>query len=323
MIPGVSSGDGGPATEALLHYPDDVAVDHAGNIYLATTAFRGNYENFSLVRRVDSVSGIIETVYSAVGVSLGVGVDAGGNVFVADTSNNRVIKLSLGNAPPVARVSGGGAFECASPAGALVELDGSGSSDTDSSLGTHDDIISFDWFEDRGALSERYLGSGESLRMDFALGRHAVSLVIADRAGATGVSDLTVEVADTRPPSLTILSDASVLWPPNHRMVPVMFAAATQDICDSAPLVRLESVVSSEADDAPGEGDGHTTGDVGIEGSGQAIGEIRLRAERASAGDGRLYVIRYGATDVSGNRAVAEIGVRVPHDRRGSVEPRQ
>ena len=322
LIPGVSSGDGGPATEAILSFPDDVAVDRAGNLYIATRAFRGNYENFSLVRRVDSVSGIIETVYSAIGYSIGVGVDAGGNVFVADTSNNRVIKLALGNAPPVARVSGGGVFECASPAGATVELDGSGSSDADSSLGTHDDIVSFDWFEDRGGLSERYLGSGESLRMDFGLGRHAVSLVVTDRAGATGVSELSVEVDDTRAPSLTIHSDPSVLWPPNHRMMPVMLVADAQDICDSAPLVRLESVVSSEADDAPGEGDGHTTGDVEIGGPGQANGEVRLRAERASTGGGRRYVIRYSAIDASGNQAVAEVGVSVPHDRGGSVAPR-
>jgi hypothetical protein len=47
-------GDGGPATEAHLNEPYDVAVDDQGNIYIAD---RGNYR----IRMVDP-SGIIRTV---------------------------------------------------------------------------------------------------------------------------------------------------------------------------------------------------------------------------------------------------------------------
>ena len=49
------SGDGGPANEAQLAWPAGVAIDMAGNIFVAE---RGIHR----VRRIDAASGIIETV---------------------------------------------------------------------------------------------------------------------------------------------------------------------------------------------------------------------------------------------------------------------
>ncbi len=95
-------GDGGPATKARLRYPSGVAVDAAGNLYIADTV---NHR----VRKV-STSGTITTVAgngtqgfsgdggSATNASLygpaGVAVDTAGNLYIADTSNNRVRKVS-------------------------------------------------------------------------------------------------------------------------------------------------------------------------------------------------------------------------------------
>ena len=69
-----SSGDGGPATEAQLSIPRGVAVDLAGNLYIADP---GNIT----VRKVDS-DGIITTVASGAR-PIGVLVDAVGNLFIA------------------------------------------------------------------------------------------------------------------------------------------------------------------------------------------------------------------------------------------------
>jgi uncharacterized protein (TIGR03437 family) len=104
-----ASGDDGPATSAQLFGPGDVAVDGSGNLYIADT------EN-QRIRKV-STSGFITTV-AGNGVSAtcepcggfsgdggqatsalldgpaGVAVDASGNLFIADTYNNRVRKVS-------------------------------------------------------------------------------------------------------------------------------------------------------------------------------------------------------------------------------------
>ena len=95
------SGDGGPATQAALHAPDDVAVDAAGNLYIAD-------ENNHRIRKVDS-SGIITTIagsgdrgFSGDGGPAtqaqlarpsGVAVDTAGNLYIADHDNRRIRKV--------------------------------------------------------------------------------------------------------------------------------------------------------------------------------------------------------------------------------------
>ena len=95
------SGDGGPATSASLREPFGVALDGAGNLFIAD---RRNHR----IRKVDT-SGIITTVAGigsfgfsgdggpATSASLanpaGVALDAAGNLFIADGSNNRVRKV--------------------------------------------------------------------------------------------------------------------------------------------------------------------------------------------------------------------------------------
>ncbi|MCA1683612.1 MAG: DUF11 domain-containing protein, partial [Actinobacteria bacterium] len=94
------SGDGGPATEAQLALPSDVSLDAAGNIYIADIGT-------PVIRMVDT-DGIIHTVagtgvfgYSGdggpateaqIGYAQALWVDAAGNIYIADTSNN-VIRM--------------------------------------------------------------------------------------------------------------------------------------------------------------------------------------------------------------------------------------
>ena len=95
-------GDGGPASAALLgHGPRGVAVDAAGNLYIADT-------RNSRIRRVDT-SGIITTVAGAgfcpfggdggpatsacLNRPFGVAVDAAGKLYIADTRNCRIRRV--------------------------------------------------------------------------------------------------------------------------------------------------------------------------------------------------------------------------------------
>jgi uncharacterized protein (TIGR03437 family) len=98
------AGDGGPATSAPIGTPQGLAVDSKGNLYIADS-------DANVVRMV-TASGIISTVagngtagYSgnngpAASASLngpsGLAVDAAGNLYIAETNNNRVRKVSAG-----------------------------------------------------------------------------------------------------------------------------------------------------------------------------------------------------------------------------------
>ena len=102
------SGDGGAATSAQLHWPRGVALDGAGNLYIVDN-------NNHRIRKVDS-SGSISTVagtgtagYSGDGGAAtsaqlsnprGVALDGAGNLYIADTSNNRIRKVGPPPPPP-------------------------------------------------------------------------------------------------------------------------------------------------------------------------------------------------------------------------------
>src|SRR5580698_3932171 len=100
------AGDGvtGGAANALLNCPAGVTADSAGNVYIA------EYYNYT-IRKVDTnntittIAGIQgDCAYNGDGSPAtsfelchpnGIVVDGGGNLYIADTSNNRVRKLVI------------------------------------------------------------------------------------------------------------------------------------------------------------------------------------------------------------------------------------
>ena len=93
------TGDNGPAASARLYGPTSVAVDSAGNLYIADL-----FNN--AVRKVSN--GVITTIAGSGGgltgggpvngillnSANGVAVDAYGNVYIADTDNQRILELT-------------------------------------------------------------------------------------------------------------------------------------------------------------------------------------------------------------------------------------
>ena len=212
-------------------------------------------------------------------------------------------------------------IECSGPEGGVVLLDGSASIDPDSTPGTNDDIVAFEWFVNPGQPGQAPLGTGRELSVTLPLGTHVIGLRVTDSEGATGLAETIVTVRDTTAPILMLAVEPGVLWPPNHRLVPVHLAWQASDRCDSSASARLVSVSSSEPDDAPDDGDGRTTGDIAGAEAGTSDAEILLRAERSGTGSGRTYEVIYAASDASGNSASALGVVRVPHDLGVGPEP--
>ena len=97
------SGDSGLATKALLNHPETIAIDKKGNIYFAESLN-------NCVRKIDK-KGIITTIagtgiegYNGDSIQatkamlnnpIGVAVDNNGNVYIADTRNERIRKVDI------------------------------------------------------------------------------------------------------------------------------------------------------------------------------------------------------------------------------------
>ncbi|MEE8111797.1 MAG: thrombospondin type 3 repeat-containing protein, partial [Acidobacteriota bacterium] len=223
------------------------------------------------------------------------------------------------DAVPVASAGADREMECLSPEGTPVLLDGSQSTDADSTPGTQDDIFTYEWFVNLGFPGETFLGQGVTISAPLELGIHQISLRVTDHLGASSVDQVQVTVADRTPPEIILGLSATVLWPPNHRMIDIQTTIGVTDACGSPSLV-LETVTSNEPDDAE-IGDGNTRNDIqGVEGE-TADFAFQLRAERSGNGNGRIYTITYRAWDEFGNTERALGWIQVPHDQNGMTEP--
>ena len=170
-------------------------------------------------------------------------------------------------------------------------------------------------------MANSLTSGGASAAGSYPLGTTPVAFSATDPSGNVATCAVPVKVRDTTPPTLAILADPPSLWPPNHDLVAVHIAGQVRDICDPNPQVALVSVTSSEPDDAPGAGDGNTTGDIAGADLGTADGEVNIRAERNGIGPGRVYQMTYRAVDSSGNATPAFALVTVPHDQGSGPEP--
>jgi sugar lactone lactonase YvrE len=102
-------GDGGPATDATLLNTAGLAIDAAGELFIAGgsgwDSFGGGWENDGdgRVRKVGT-NGIISTTLADFGVPDGLAVDASGNLFIGDWF--RILKLNTSGI--LTTVAGGG-----------------------------------------------------------------------------------------------------------------------------------------------------------------------------------------------------------------------
>ena len=207
-----SSGDGGPARSATLTGPRGLAVDAAGNLFIADTGSHA-------VRRLDPTSGVLTRVAGTGTPGLdgdgGAATDArlaspagvaldGASVLIADTGNHRVRRVSGGGITTVVGTGteggegDGGAAASAQlsspfgvavgPAGEMLIADTGNNRIRRVTAGTISTLA--------GNGSPSYAGSGVPARLAQLAGTAAVATWRASAAVEPGVSSSTF-VADT------------------------------------------------------------------------------------------------------------------------------
>lgn len=171
------SGDGGPATSAKLWSPMGVALDAAGNLYIA------DFSN-SVIRKVD-VRGVITTVAGkgmvafsgnstpAANASFGgttdVAVDSSANFYIADRSGGRIVKVDSRNTATT--LAGNGSFK----------FGGEGGRSTSANLNVPNGVVA-------DGAGNVYLADSFNHRIRFVNAAGQISTV-AGAADSTGLGD--------------------------------------------------------------------------------------------------------------------------------------
>jgi len=109
----------------------------------------------------------------------------------------------------------------------------------------------------------------------------------------------------------TAYADPAVLWPPNHKFVPVSILGVVDSLGD--PVSILITGITSDETTATTKGAGGSKNSPDADGVGTDT--ALLRAERSGRGNGRVYAITFIAIDEADRECVGTVTVCVPHDQ--------
>jgi sugar lactone lactonase YvrE len=229
-------GDGGPATNATLSTPRGVAIDGAGNLFIADTY------NFR-IRKVGA-DGVITTVVgntasrnfatvgdggpaisAALSMPASVAVDTAGDIFIADTGNNRICAVTPDGT--IRTVAGRGSFGDSGDGGSAVLAE------FRSPQGLGLDSAGNLYVADTSSNAIRLLTPGSSPALTVS-SRHSGSFT----AGQIGTYTLVVSSAMSAAPTNGTISVTEIL-PPSLKLVSM---AGTGWTCDGNTCMRSDSV---------------------------------------------------------------------------------
>jgi hypothetical protein len=135
----------------------------------------------------------------------------------------------------------------------------------------------------------------------FTVISHKLQVCSFDPGVGFVVTPDSVNVPNRSPDCSTVAPAPGQLWPPNHKLVPVVLSSAVDP--DGDPVAMTITQVRQD-EDPGGRIDAEVTGGV-----------LSLRAERDGNGDGRIYHVAFTAADAQGATCTGEVTVCVPHDQ--------
>ncbi len=300
----------GPAMAAHIHgpaptnVPASVIINLAGIHVLATSPAAGGSIVGSVVLTTNQASDLLA------------GLDYINVHTAANPSGEIRGQLVPVNVLPTLVCPDSTVAECAGDNGTPVALTAQ-VSDEDG------DALTILWSANGVVVQTNTIAAGSSTNVSsvtlnglYPTGTNTVTISVSDGIDAPVACSITVAIVDTTPPVITAISiNPNVLWPPNHKMIPVRVSVVATDLCGTVTS-KIISIHSSQ--DVLGKGSGQKSPDWKITGDLTA----QLRAERAGPDkNGRIYTITVQATDEAGNAATADVTVFVPHDQGKHSNP--
>lgn len=192
--------------------------------------------------------------------------------------------------------------------GSIVVLDGSASSDPDL------DPLSFAWRQVAGqpvVLANQLSANPNFTAPEVGPGGETLvfELMVNDGQVASTPDTVAVRVLNVNDPPAcgAARALAPMLWPPNHKLVPVQIAGVT-DPNNQNVTIRVTGVTQDEP--VNGLGDGDVSPDAVLQGN-----DLLLRAERSGTGNGRVYRLGFTADDGDGGTCSGSVNVTVPHSK--------
>lgn len=199
--------------------------------------------------------------------------------------------------------------------GSLVTLDGTGSSDPDS-----DPLVTFSWSQIAGPgviLSNAGTATPSFTAPAVGPGGQTLTFQLTVSDGALpsvpdgDLSDVVIWIRNLNDPPSCAAAQArpSLLWPPNHRLIPVAIVGVSDPNGDPVGIT-----VTGVTQDEPVNGlqDGDTSPDAVI-----SNGSALIRAERQDTGNGRVYQITFTAADGQLGSCSGAVTASVPLSMKG------
>jgi hypothetical protein len=184
------------------------------------------------------------------------------------------------------------------------------------------DALTVLWLVDGNRYQTNTLAQGNTLNpvpvtftAQFQPDQHDVQVIVTD--GQSEVSCTTqVDIRADGPPEIhSLTATPNVLWPPNHKMVPVTLNIDASDC--QVVTSRVVSVRSSEPVRRTGIGDLAPDWVIGTNGM-----SLLLRAERSGRSkNGRIYTITVETSDGTGNTTNRTVRVTVPLNNSPKPHP--